>query len=397
MADVRLGFIGAGPRSRGLMQTTMGVPGVQVAAVADPYADLRRQAVEIDQTIAQYETHKQLIQADDIDAVFVVVEPENCPDIVVDALRAGKHVLSEVPMALSLPEIWRIVLAAEQSNASYMLAEQLRYVPHVDQWCRWHQEGRLGKLIYAEGEYIHGMNDDRFFLHPETGARLTVEEASQIPNPVKSRMWKLVHPILYLPHEMSPLLRVLDDRVVSVVGMATRADKGYVRDFLPMSDMEVALMKTAGDVIMRLACSFTVHHIHRQKMGRHWHRIIGTRGSVETNRSDADKMKVLWVGDNGNETPTEVWHDYDPETVPREALESGHGGTDFWPIYALGRHLRGEEELAFDVYAAAETAAPAAAAAWSIEQDGVPVAVPDFRPGPQRAAGQPPAQDDFSR
>jgi hypothetical protein len=52
--------------------------------------------------------------------------------------------------------------------------------------------------------------------------------------------------------------------------------------------------------------------------------------------------------------------------------------------------VRGVRPLEFDVYRAMDTAAPAILAAESIDRGSVPLRVPDFRPGPHRAAGRPP-------
>jgi hypothetical protein len=118
---------------------------------------------------------------------------------------------------------------------------------------------------------------------------------------------------------------------------------------------------------------------------------MGTKGSVETHRSDHDKMKLLVVGDRGNEQPEEVWWDWEPGQVPPEALASGHEGSDYWPIRGFVDAVLTEKTPPMDVYQAAESAAPAIIAAASAEGDGIRLEVPDFRPGPHRPPGRSPA------
>ena len=63
-------------------------------------------------------------------------------------------------------------------------------------------------------------------------------------------------PIHYLPHELSPMLKVLDDRVVEVTAMSTTAPS-RAHPEIGQPDIQVALMKTAKGALLRLATGFT--------------------------------------------------------------------------------------------------------------------------------------------
>lgn len=391
---VRMGFIGAGPRAIGLIKTCKAIKGLKITAVCDRFAELANQAAAVsgDVDVKVYTDHRQMLREADIDAVYVVVEPENCPALVLESLDAGKHVLSEVPMSFSIEDIWRIVVAVERTGLKYLLGEEIRHSPFINHWKQLREDGTLGKIVYAEGQYFHGMHDDRYFLDPDTGGRITIEEAKRHPNPRKSRFWNMEHPILYLPHELSPILRILDDRVKSVSCMGTNPAQSYVHEFFPRPDLETALMHTAADTILRLSCCFTIFSASRKITGRHWYSMMGTKGSVETHRSDHDRMKLLIAGPDGNEMPQEIWWDYDPATTAAEVLSSGHGGSDFWPVRYFVDSILNDTAPEMDVYKAAECAAPAIIAAQSAEQDGVRLEIPDFRPGIHRDAGQHPPE-----
>ena len=82
-------------------------------------------------------------------------------------------------------------------------------------------------------------------------------------------------------------------------------------------------------------------------------------------------------------------------TAPKEARESGHGGMDYYPVSTWFDAIRGKAAPAMDVYAAVETAAPAAAAIESIRRGSTSVKVPDFRPNASRAAGEEPETRGF--
>lgn len=399
MNEVRIGFIGCGPRAVGLIGTCLPIKGVRITALCDKYEPLIAKAREAsgNPAVACYTDYRRMLKEAPIDAVYVVVEPENCPRLVVESLEAGKHVLSEVPMAYDMQDVWRIVVAVERTGLKYMLGEGVRYRPFIRKWKELVENGTLGKIVYAEGQYFHGMHDDRFYLDPDTGARLTVEQAKHHPNPRQSRVWTTPHPILYLPHELSPLLRVLNDRVVTVSCMGTNPRQSYARPFFTRPDLETALMHTAGDTILRLSCCFTIFQARKKITSRHWYNVMGAKGSVETHRSDHDQMKLLLTGDKCNEQPEEVWWDYDPATTPAEALASGHEGGDYWPIRYFADAVLNDTTPELDVYKAAETAAPAIIAAQSAEQDGARMLVPDFRPNAARKAGEWPGNQPPSR
>jgi predicted dehydrogenase len=390
MKTLRIGFIGSGPRAQGLIRTCLPIKGLKITALCDKYEALVRKAAAIagDPAIKVFTDHRTMLKEAPIDAACIVVEPENCPSLVVESLEAGKHVLSEVPMSYEMDDIWRIVVTIERTGLKYMLNEGSRYRPFFEKWKTLREEGTLGKIVYAEGQYLHGMTNDRYFMDPITGARLTIEEAKSHPNSRKSRVWNIPHPILYLPHELSPLLRVLDDRVLAVSCMGTNPTQSYAHDFFTRPDLETALMHTAKDTILRLSCGFTIFQARKKITGRHWYSMMGTKGSVETHRSDHDRMKLLIVGERCKEQPEEVWWDYDKSSAPAEALASGHEGADYWPIRYFVDAVLNDTTPELDAYKAAETASPAIVAAKSAEKDGVRMEVPDFRPGPGRQAGK---------
>lgn len=390
MNALRIGLIGCGPRAATLAQTIDPIPGIRVAAMCDRFeARIGEVAAFVSHGEAQrYTDHRRMLAEATIDAVYVVVEPENIPALVVESLEAGKHVISEVPMAYSLEEIWRIVLAVERTGLTYALGESTRYWPFMQEWKRLRERGTLGRIVYAEGQYMHGMGDDRYYQDPRTGARITLEQAAKMPDAKKSRAWNLPHPILYLPHELSPLLRVLDDRVTEVVCMGNRGPSKR-HDFFPHPDIETALMRTEKDTVLRLSAGFTVHQARRNITMYHWYSVVGTRGSVETHRSDHDKMKLL-IPETDGVAPREAWYDFDPKTTPPEALASGHYGLDYWAVKNFADAVAGGVEPDMNVYRAAESAAPAIVAAQSAEAGSACLPAPDFRPGANRKRGERP-------
>ena len=65
----------------------------------------------------------------DMDAVAIFTQRSPTVRCVVEALRAGKHVYSAVPMAFTVEEVQRIVEAVQETGLTYMMGETSYYNP----------------------------------------------------------------------------------------------------------------------------------------------------------------------------------------------------------------------------------------------------------------------------
>ena len=410
--EIRLAMIGCGRRAPAYPATVKAVPGCRLVALCDrvlPRVRLIKDLAE-DERIREYTDHREMLADGGFDAVFVVTEPEYQAGLSVECMQAGYHAYSDVPVSYRLEDCWNLVTTVERTGRIYYLGEQLRHAMLFRLWKRWVAEGRLGSVLFAEGHYIHAMAGDRFWRHSETGELLTWEEAGKVEKKVKTRQWTMPHVILYGPHELSPLLKVLDDRVVRVSCFSTGGPNKRLQEIpfpcqnevYPRADMEVALMHTAKGAILRFAANFTT-----PVSQPHWYHLLGTKGEVETRRGNGEAGYAHFhpepiMGDTVYRVPRTRydWFHLDaepPDDIVAElgaqlseaARKTGHGGTDYYPVADFIDAIRDGKAPDIDVYRAVETAAPCIVAAQSAEQDGRMLDVPDFRPGPERKAGQP--------
>jgi predicted dehydrogenase len=93
--------------------------------------------------------HRRLVERPDVDLVVVASPPRYHADIAIDALRAGKHVVCEKPLALTLDAADRVIEVARAHPGRLSVAYQFRYLPEVRRalWLR--DSGLLGRLIYG--------------------------------------------------------------------------------------------------------------------------------------------------------------------------------------------------------------------------------------------------------
>jgi predicted dehydrogenase len=386
MENIKIGLVGLGHRGLGWLRNLQRIQGYQITALCDPITALHQRAldaVESPDSVQTYARYEDLLANAEVDAVALCVRCREQGALAAMALEAGKHVNSEVPAAHTLEDCWRIVAAVENSGCIYQLAEQVRHWGVFDAWRGLVAAGRLGRVTFCEGQYIGYYGTRQFFQDPDGGQFYAVEDLDDHPEAQPTWLHQMP-PIHYLPHELSPMLKVIDDRVVQVVGMST-ATPSYSHPQIGQPDIQVALMKTAKDALLRLATGFTQPVSHER--GHHWYQIMGTNGSVEWKRSGRGKP-LMWLADEQMHDMAEVDWDSRRTNAHQLAHGSGHGDADYYVHASFRDAVLGVEALEFDVYQAMDTAAPAILAADSIDADSQPRAVPDFRPGPHRAAGQ---------
>jgi predicted dehydrogenase len=106
-------------------------PGVTLVGAADPThsrLELFREASGLDprDCVADYRT---TLERSDVDAVIVCTPPAYRPPIVVDALRAGKHVLSEKPIALVPADAWIMARTARETGRTLAMVHNYHFLP----------------------------------------------------------------------------------------------------------------------------------------------------------------------------------------------------------------------------------------------------------------------------
>ena len=91
----------------------------------------------------------------DVDAIAIITQHHLHGPQAVQALKAGKHVYSAVPSAISLDEISALIKSVEATGKIYMIGETSYYYPCAI-YCRSRfAQGDFGHVVYGEGEYYH--------------------------------------------------------------------------------------------------------------------------------------------------------------------------------------------------------------------------------------------------
>lgn len=103
-----------------------------------------------------YGSYEELLADESIDAVSVCVANQNHEEITVAALKAGKHVLCEKPMAMSLEECEHMVETARQENRFLMIGHNQRLAKAHARAKELIQEGLIGNILTFKTCFGHG-------------------------------------------------------------------------------------------------------------------------------------------------------------------------------------------------------------------------------------------------
>ena len=154
---VRLAVIGLGFMGSTHVKAALALPGVELAAVASrdekklagDFSEIRGNigapAGRVDLSgVAQYSDVGALLADPSIDAVDICLPTAMHEQVTIDALRAGKHVLVEKPMALDGAVAIRMVEEAERQKRTLMAAQVIRFWPEYAALRDTVRSGRLG-------------------------------------------------------------------------------------------------------------------------------------------------------------------------------------------------------------------------------------------------------------
>lgn len=142
----RVGLIGCGRVSPRHLDSLRELPEARVVAVSDVIEGRAARAAK-DHGAAIHTDYRELLDRSDVDIVHICTPSGLHASMSTDALEAGKHVLVEKPMALSLGDADRMIETARRCGRRLGVVLQNRYNPPMQELRRVVDEGRLGRLL----------------------------------------------------------------------------------------------------------------------------------------------------------------------------------------------------------------------------------------------------------
>ena len=372
LETVRVAFIGLGARGSGHLKSISKLDGVDVVAVSDLYEDNVKINSKIAKELGKGERHRNIAQywgSDDKwklmlneirpDAVFISTNWNNHAPMAIYSMENGAHAFVEVPIAVSLSDMWKIVNTSEETQKHCMMMENVNYGRDELMYLNMCRKGVIGELLHAEAAYIHEL---RFQMNQEnrgTGSWRTHHYANGKGN-------------LYPTHGLGPVAQYMnlgrkDDTFESIIsyssparGRKLYAEKNYSEDHkwnqlhYQNGDMNTSIIKTnKGKTVMvqwdeTSPRPYTRHNLVQGTKGTL--ACFPTRVALEGGLEGVVKDHHSWIKGDGL---IQLYEKYDHPLYKRlnqKTKNSGHGGMDGIMRYRIIECLRNGLPLDQNVY-----------------------------------------------
>jgi predicted dehydrogenase len=151
---IRFGILGAARIAPdALIKAAHNVPEAQVVAIAARDPKRAREFAAANGIPRVLATYDDLVNDPDLDVIYNPLPNSLHCEWTIAALRAGKHVLCEKPLASNAAEAERMTKAADESGKILGEAFHYRYHPLADRIRALMTDGTLGRLVNVEGHF----------------------------------------------------------------------------------------------------------------------------------------------------------------------------------------------------------------------------------------------------
>ena len=153
MRKLGIAVIGAGFWGRNHARNLKELHETRLIAVCDK-DEARAKAIAELFGVEAYTDSRKMLKREDIEAVTVCTWSTNLAAEATNALKAGKHVLVEKPMANSVQEARKIVELAKKNQRYLMVGFLMRFIPGVQRIKEAVEKGEIGTLVYATARRV---------------------------------------------------------------------------------------------------------------------------------------------------------------------------------------------------------------------------------------------------
>ena len=146
--DLRIALVGCGRISKNHFDAIRRVGGITLSAVCDLVPDRARAAGE-QEGVPAYTSYEEMLRSSDADVVSICTPSGLHSAQGALAARAGKHVITEKPMSITLAQADELVHACDEAGVFLFVVKQNRLNPAIQLLKRAIDKGRFGRLYLA--------------------------------------------------------------------------------------------------------------------------------------------------------------------------------------------------------------------------------------------------------
>lgn len=401
---VRCAFIGVGARGSGHATRVASIEGTEVVAICDLYEDLANKTAanclekgnglrhkDISIYTGGKNEWKKMLKTVKPDMVFISTPWKTHAPMAVQSMKKGAHAFVEVPIGVSIKEMWDIIDTSEKTQKHCMMMENVNYGREELLYLNMCRKGVIGEILHGEAAYIHELRGQMNSVERGTGSWRTPHYANRNGN-------------LYPTHGLGPVAQYMNlargednfERIVSMSspgkGRNLYAIKNFEKDHkwnklnFKGGDMNTSIIQTTmGRTIMvqwdeTSPRPYTRHNLIQGTKGT----LAGfpTRIALEGGVGSATGNHHKWAQ---GEQLQEIYEKYEHPLYKRlgeiSKKNGGHGGMDYMMSYRIIECLRNGLPLDQNVYEGCFWSAVGPLSETSVSEYGSSQVFPDFTRG----------------
>ena len=389
---VDIALIGMEMRGIEAVRRLSNIDGVRIKAIfdnvpgnlANAQAILKEMMHPVADEYTGAEDWRTICEREDIDLVYICTQDDLRASIAVFAMENGKHVATEVPVAGSLEECWKLVETAERTRKHCMMMENYVYGINELVTLNMARQGFFGEMVHGDCAYIDNKMHNNYNTKGYWDMWWLKIYANRKGN-------------IYPTHGVGHICQLMDvnrgDRLDYLVSLESNdfqmaakskelAEKNEL--FKPFvgkdyrGNMNTTLIKTTKGRSIMLQHDGTSPRLHNCING-----VYGTKGSSlqYPNPLRISKEDGAWVSQKECDSLVEKYTPNIYKKVGEITKNSGHGGGDLMEDWHLIDCLRNGLPLDQDVYDAAAWSSIIPLSEWSVNNRSGAIDVPDFTAG----------------
>ena len=270
---LRVGVIGTGSISQSHLDAYQNNPSVTLAAVCDQVGTRAAEVAKRYGAERSYQDYRELLADPGIDAVSICTWNYTHAEISIAAIRAGKHVLVEKPLSLTVEEALRIQEAVRATDRILQVGFVRRYDPNAQMLRRFADLGEFGDLYYAKASILRRLGNPGGWF---------ADKSRSGGGPLIDIGVHVIDLVWYLMGKPKPVT-VSGNTYVKLGNRANIREKSFYKaaDYDPsrntVEDLANALIRFENGASLLVDVSYSLHALKDESIVK----VFGTRGGFE--------------------------------------------------------------------------------------------------------------------
>ncbi|MFC4766309.1 Gfo/Idh/MocA family protein [Effusibacillus consociatus] len=362
MKKLNVGMIGAGFMGKAHSLSYAGMPMFFWPAPAIPHrkmiADVTEAAAKDAAARFGYDEYtsdwRRVVENPDIDIIDIATPNDSHAEIAIAAAKAGKHIISEKPLARNAAEAKLMLDAVKEAGVKHMVAFNYRRTPTVALAKKYIEEGAIGRILNFRGTYLQDWSAD-----PNSPLSWRFQKSVAGSGTLGDIGTHVIDFARYLVGEITEVMATaqtwIKERPVQAGGAdklgTVKASQDVPKKPVDVDDEFITLVNFENGAIGSVEAT-------RNAWGRNnflTFEIHGEKGSIYFNYERRDELQVCFADDPADRRGfrtiyTGPAHPYGEGLWPIPALGIGYGETKIIEVYDFFKAIVEDTDIAPNFY-----------------------------------------------